>query len=107
MNSRDITNRKLAEAASKDLESLKQKEITAAVNGGEEKERSEIGRELRHNMNQLLSATKRYISIAKSNEKNRDFLLTNAIDFTEAIEEIRKFSKTLITPEIKLSGLKE
>ena len=46
--------------------------------------------------------------MARKDEESRDSLLTNASTFTlTAIEEIRKLSKTLITPLIKEIGLKD
>ena len=85
---------------------IRQKEVTDAVFASQESERSEIGRELHDNVNQLLGATKLYIDMAKTDEVSRELLLTNASTFTlNAIEEIRKLSKTLITPLIKEIGL--
>ena len=102
----DITLQKELEEKVKREKVLKQKEITEAVYGAQESERSEIGRELHDNVNQLLGAIKLYVNMAKTDEAGRDGLLTDASEFTlTAIEEIRKLSKTLITPLIKEIGL--
>ena len=84
----------------------KQKQITEAVFAAQERERTEIGRELHDNVTQLLGATRLYIDMARRDDKNRDSLLTSSSKYTlTAIEEIRKLSKTLITPLIKEIGL--
>jgi len=85
---------------------IKQKQITDAVYSAQESERSEMGREMHDNINQLLGATLLYINMAKKNNDERDSFLINASTYTmSAIEEIRKLSKTLITPLIKEKGL--
>ena len=81
------------------LKIKKKKEITEAVFAAQEKERSGIGRELHDNMNQILGAVRLYIGMARKDEKSRDSLLTTASTFIlTAIEEIRKLSRSLITP---------
>ena len=86
----------------------KQKQITEAVFAAQEKERTEIGRELHDNINQLLGATCLYINMAIKDDKNRNTLLSSSTKYTlNAIEEIRKLSKTLITPSINEIGLTE
>jgi PAS domain S-box-containing protein len=102
----DITRDKELEGKVELEKIIKQKEITDAVFAAQEKERSEIGREMHDNVNQLLGATRLYIDMAKTNEVDRNSLLTSASTFAlDAIEEIRKLSKTLITPLIKEIGL--
>ena len=102
----DITKQRELEEKVELEKIIKQKQITDAVFAAHENERSEIGRELHDNVNQLLGATRLYIDMARKDEENRDSLLTNAATFTlTAIEEIRKLSKTLITPLINEIGL--
>ncbi|MBA3673717.1 MAG: PAS domain S-box protein, partial [Chitinophagaceae bacterium] len=102
----DITTEKVLKEKAELEKIIKQKQITDAVFTAQEIERSEIGRELHDNVNQLLGATCLYIGMAKKDEENRDSLLTSASTFAlDAIEEIRKLSKTLITPLIKEIGL--
>ncbi len=108
VNSRDISEKKLAEDEAAQEKIIKQKEITEAVITAQESERSEIGRELHDNINQLLGATRLYIDMGKRDEKNKISYLSSASTYTlTAIEEIRKLSKTLITPLIKTIGLRE
>lgn len=106
VNSKDITDKKIAEEEVALEKIMKQKEITEAVIAAQESERSEIGRELHDNVNQLLGATRLYIDMARRDEVNRDSLLLSSSTYTlQAIDEIRKLSKTLITPLITEIGL--
>lgn len=101
----DITKQKELEEKIESENFLKQKQITEAAYAAQENERLEIGRELHDNVNQLLGAICLYIDMAKTNEEKRDSLLTSASSFaSDALEEIRKLSKTLITP-LKEVGL--
>jgi PAS domain S-box-containing protein len=102
----DITVRKLAEL--KLLESEKklvrerltrQKAMTHAALVAQENERSEIGKELHDNLNQILGAAKLYIEMAKTDDENREMCLEKSSGFiVNVIEEIRRISKTLSTP---------
>jgi PAS domain S-box-containing protein len=110
----DITVRKSAEL--KLLESEKklvrerltrQKAMTHAVLMAQEKERSEIGKELHDNLNQILGAAKLYIEMAKTDDENREMCLEKSSGFiVNVIEEIRRISKTLSTPGM-IMGLTE
>ncbi|MEP6584886.1 MAG: PAS domain S-box protein [Ginsengibacter sp.] len=107
-NSRDITERKLAEERLALEKVIRQKEITEAIISAQESERSLIGRELHDNVNQLLGATKLYIEMAGKDEEKRESYLQSSSTYTiNAINEIRKLSKTLITPSIGEIGLIE
>ena len=98
-NSRDITERKLAEEKAAYEKIMRQKEITEAIISAQENERSQIGRELHDNVNQLLGASRLYIDMAGKDEANRaSYLKSSSIYTLNAINEIRKLSKTLITP---------
>ncbi|MBO9658849.1 MAG: PAS domain S-box protein [Chitinophagaceae bacterium] len=85
----------------------RQKEITEAVFIAQEKERSELGRELHDNVNQLLAAAALYTQTARrADETEKDDLLKTSIDYTKrAVEEIRKLSKHLVTPRLDDFGL--
>ena len=108
VNSRDITSRIEAEQQLEEATLRRQKEVTEAMIEGQEKERSEIGRELHDNINQLLVATKLYIEMGIKTESGNHELLSNAVTYIMfAIEEIRKLSKILITPFIKEIGFIE
>jgi PAS domain S-box-containing protein len=102
----DITMRKSVEL--KLLESEKklaqeiltrQKEVSHAVLAAQEKERSEIGKELHENLNQVLGAAKLYIEMAKTDDENREMCLEKSSGFiVNVIDEIRRIAKTLSTP---------
>jgi PAS domain S-box-containing protein len=108
----DITMRKSAE--SKLLESerklarerlTRHREVTHAVLTAQEDERSQIGKELHDNLNQVLGAAKLYIELAKTDKRNRKMFLEKSSGFVmNVIEEIRRISKTLATPGM-LMGL--
>lgn len=84
----------------------KQKEITEAVIRVQEKERYEISRELHDNVNQQLTVAMMYIATAEKGSGNAEALLKQSSSFIyNAIEEIRKLSKVLVTPLIKDFGL--
>lgn len=102
----DITAKVLLERKLETEKILKQKHITEAVIEAQEKERTEIGKELHDNVNQLLSASRLYIDAAITDQKNNGFLLSQASAFIKnAIEEIRTLSKVLHTPLISEIGL--
>jgi PAS domain S-box-containing protein len=111
----DITARKIAEIQLLEsernlgLERLSmQKEVIEAVLNAQERERSEIGRELHDNLNQILGAAKMYIELAKTDEENRELCLNKSTGYLmTVIEAIRKISKTLTIPEKNLMGLSE
>jgi signal transduction histidine kinase len=102
----DITGRKLAEIQLLENERrlaherlVKQKQITHAVLEAKENERSEIGKELHDNLNQILGAAKLYIEMAQTGEHDRDKCLEKSSGYIKkVIEEIRTISKTLATP---------
>ncbi|MCP9753515.1 PAS domain-containing protein [Ferruginibacter sp. HRS2-29] len=69
-------------------------------------ERSEIGKELHDNVNQLLGASKLYMEMAKKGGRNSKVYLQRSTEYTlTAIEEIRKLTKGLTTDTIDILGL--
>src|SRR3984957_14816232 len=73
---------------------LKQNQIAEAIIDAKELERSDIGKELHDNVNQLLGATRLYLDMAKKDDSNRDMYLERSSEYTlSAIEEIRKLTK--------------
>jgi PAS domain S-box-containing protein len=111
----DITARKIAESQLVESERnlgrerlSMQKEVTEAVLNAQERERTDIGKELHDNLNQILGATKMYIELAKTDEENRELCLNKSSDYLViVIEAIRKISKALTFPEKRLMGLSE
>lgn len=95
----DITEKVLLENKLVEERLTRQKEITDAVLTAQENERADIGRELHDNLNQILTAAKLNIEIAKTNEKNRDLCLEKSHGYiVNVMEEIRRISKSLATP---------
>jgi two-component system sensor histidine kinase UhpB len=85
-----------------------QKQITEAVILAQEKERTEIGKELHDNVNQILGASNLYLNSAMTDEQMRQELLERSMQLvSNAINEIRKISKSLITPGLGEIGLIE
>jgi PAS domain S-box-containing protein len=111
----DVTARKLAEIQLVESErSLaqerldRQKEVTEAVLGAQERERADVGKELHDNLNQILGAAKMYIELAKTDGENREMCLNKSSGYlVTVIEAIRKISKALTFPEKRLMGLSE
>jgi signal transduction histidine kinase len=88
------------------LELNKQKLLTQAMVDAQEKERAEIGKELHDNINQILSTTKLYLELAKSDDKERLSLINrSAGNIHHAIREIRNISRSLVPASIGDLGL--
>ncbi|MFI5156486.1 MAG: PAS domain S-box protein [Chitinophagales bacterium] len=90
-------------------EKLKQqKRISEAILQAQEQERTNIGHELHDNVNQILLTAKLYVDMLgkEHNLENQDELRNKTQEFIlSAIEEIRKLSKALVTPQLKENGL--
>lgn len=104
----DVTERIQLEEELNEQRLSRQRQITAAVILAQEKERTEIGKELHDNVNQILGASNLYINTAMTDEEMRQELLERSTELvSNAINEIRKISKSLITPGLREIGLIE
>jgi two-component system sensor histidine kinase UhpB len=104
----DVTERIQLEKELNEQRISRQRQITEAVIEAQEKERTEIGKELHDNVNQILGASNLYINTAMTDEDMRQELLERSTDLvSRAINEIRKISKSLITPGLREIGLIE
>lgn len=104
----DVTERILLENELNEQRMNRQKQITEAVLVAQEKERTEIGKELHDNVNQILGASNLYINTAMTDEDMRQELLERSTELvSKAINEIRKISKSMITPGLREIGLIE
>ena len=104
----DVTERVHLEKALNEQHVTRQRQITEAVIVAQEKERTEIGKELHDNVNQILGASNLYINTAMTDEEMRQELLERSTELvSKAINEIRKISKSLITPGLREIGLIE
>lgn len=85
---------------------LKEKQIAEAAEDAKDTERSDLGKELHDNINQLLGASRLYLNMAKQGGDNIEMYLSRSSEYTlNAIEEIRKLTKGLTTDTIKTLGL--
>lgn len=104
----DITERKKLR---EDLmaQQLKQKELIIEVAvQAQEKERNELGRELHDNITQILATVKMYLGLVRSGKKYDADLIDKSYDYTtDAIEELRKLSHSLVPPSLGDISLQE
>lgn len=104
----DITERKKLQDELASQIIARQKQVTEATIMAQEKERSEIGRELHDNINQILTTTKMYLDMAITESDIREeLMLKSHQNLSSAIEEIRILSKSLVPPSLGDIGLKE
>lgn len=102
----DITHRKKLEAQLLQKELEKQKVISKATIDTQERERSEIGKELHDNVNQVLTTTKLYLELALTNPELKDDLLQKSKkNIMYVINEIRQLSCSLMNPSLGDLGL--
>lgn len=74
----------------------------------QEKERTRIGRELHDNVNQILGTTKLFMSMVHPVSDEEKEIKDKSIEYLVlAIEEIRKLSRELVTPEMGETNLVE
>jgi PAS domain S-box-containing protein len=111
----DITNVKHAEEQLRFHEARLAEEkvehqrlIARATINTQEKERSDIGKELHDNVNQILASAKLFLSspFLEGDEREK-FTLKAAEHIHMAIEEIRKLSKSLVSPSAADLGIIE
>jgi two-component system sensor histidine kinase UhpB len=104
----DVTERKKLEKELAAQQLKQQKIITETTILVQEKERNELGKELHDNINQILATVKIYLGLIKNNKDNFEEKLDKCIEFVnEVIEEIRKLSKSLVSPSLGNSSLKQ
>jgi len=102
----NITERKHLEEELLRNELEKQKAINQATVDSQEIERTEIGKELHDNVNQILTTTKLYLDLALSNNGLKDELIEKSSkNIISVINEIRQLSRSLMDPTIGDLGL--
>jgi signal transduction histidine kinase len=80
--------------------------ISQATIETQEKERSEIGKELHDNVNQVLTTTKLYLDLSVSNPELKDELIQKSSkNIIYVINEIRQLSRSLMHPTLGDLGL--
>lgn len=104
----DLSKQKVLEEKLEQAIGLKQKQIEHAMEDAKETERSDIGKELHDNVNQLLGTSRLYLALAKGGGDEAEKYLNRSSEYMlTAIEEIRKLTKSLTTDTIKNLGLVE
>lgn len=104
----DLTDRRKLEQQLTNEKIDKQKQLTQATIEGQEKERSEISRELHDNINQILVTIKLYLELALDDSKLKDDLIKRSAEkIMYCINEIRTLSKSLAPPSLNDYGLVE
>ncbi len=104
----NITERKKLEMQLLKKELDKQKLISQATIETQEQERSEIGKELHDNVNQVLTTTKLYLDLSISNAEMKDeLILKSSKNIIYVINEIRQLSRSLMNPSLGDLGLIE
>lgn len=108
IKARDITEKVLLE---KKLEAERKDQRNALIKAAldaQEKQRSEIGKELHDNVNQVLTTVKLYNEICLSEGVlDRNMLIRSIQQINYCIETLRSISKDLAPPDIDEMGLKE
>lgn len=83
-----------------------QKEMSQATISSQEKERTEISKELHDNVNQVLTTTKLYLDLAVAKPELKDDLIKKSSEnLASAINEVRRLSKSLMTLSLEDLGL--
>ncbi|MDB5222886.1 MAG: putative signal transduction histidine kinase [Chitinophagaceae bacterium] len=101
----DVTEINKLQQSLSDERIKKQKELTNATIEGQEKERTEIGRELHDNINQLLTATKLYLDVAATQPSmQHDMIKRSTENLSNCMEEIRRLSSSLVPPSMGLTN---
>ena len=105
-SAQNISERKLLEKELLNNELDYQRLLHQATVDSQEKERAEIGKELHDNINQVLTTTKLYLDLARSNTELKDDLITKSLtNINGIIQEIRLLSRSLMDPSIGDLGL--
>ena len=104
----DLTDRRKLEQQLTNEKINKQKQLTQATIEGQEKERSEISKELHDNINQILVTIKLYLELAMDDRRLKDDMIKRSSEkIIYCINEIRTLSKSLAPPSLNDYGLVE
>jgi PAS domain S-box-containing protein len=104
----DITDKKLMQNLLMEEKLHEYKIVSENTIRVQEQERSRFGRELHDNVNQIVSAIRLYVSMLTPANKKEAIMKEKAIAYClQAIEEIRRLSRAMITPELDTKSLIE
>lgn len=102
----NVSKQKALEEKLAQVIKLKEQEIADAMRDAKEAERSDLGKELHDNVNQLLSVSRLYLVMAKQGGPEAEMHLSHSSEYTmSAIEAIRKLTKGLVADSIEHFGL--
>lgn len=105
-SAQDISERKRLEKDLLKNELEYQRLLHQATVESQEKERAEIGKELHDNINQVLTTTKLYLELVRSNDDLKEDLVTKSLaNINSIIQELRLLSRSLMDPSIGDLGL--
>ncbi|MEO8822896.1 MAG: response regulator [Ginsengibacter sp.] len=86
----------------------KQKLITETTLSVQEKEKTELGRELHDNIGQILATVKIYLSMLRSGTPSEEDLIEKSYEYVNyAIDELRSVSHSLVAPSLNGHSLKK
>lgn len=104
----DISELRRLEKERMHSKELEQRKITRAMLSAQERERNSIAQELHDNVNQILVAAMLYMKMAKKDDGGKKFYIEKSCNYIlNAVEEIRKISKSLIPIGMQHIGLIE
>ena len=105
----DITEKRKLERQLKIQDQRKQKQLMQATIDGQERERSEISRELHDNISQHLTTTRIYLEVVKDKAEGQflEMLEQAHKSLVYISHEIRRLSQALAPPELRDIGLVE
>lgn len=84
----------------------RQQEVSETVIQVQEKERTRIGHELHDNVNQILSSARLFVDMLHPRDEEQTMAKEKTQQYlTMAIEEIRRLSREMVTPQFKELGL--
>ncbi|OQP43064.1 hypothetical protein A4H97_13040 [Niastella yeongjuensis] len=102
----DITEKIQLQNQLVEKEIQRQQEVAKAVIDAQEKERAMLGRELHDNISQMLTTARLYLNCAKDTPALQDDMINRSRNtISEAIEEIRRLSKSMIETFNEAVGL--
>ena len=102
----DVTQTILLQDQLMEEKTNRQTEIVKVTIAVQEKERNEIGHELHDNVNQILTSAKLYFEcVGLYDERKEEYRTTGIGLILEAIEEIRRLSKSMAPPRLHDIGL--
>jgi PAS domain S-box-containing protein len=106
---KDITERKRMEEDILSKQINHQKQLTQATLDGQEKERTEIGKELHDNIGQQLTTIKLFLDMAKStaDDTTNEMVSMALKGVSDVINEVRSMSRSLVPFTLKDLGLIE